>query len=161
MAKRFDPVTGVMNRDGILGRLRREMSRAGREGRPLGAGLVDVDGFRDLVGRGGTRRGESALAWVAGRIRSVLRDYDSVGRIGVDEFLVVAPGVGRDDLETLAGRIRGAVGGNPAGSDGGVRVDVSIGAVAYRGGYSSEKLLSALQAALVRDRSRPGAVEEG
>lgn len=158
LANEFDPITGVMNREGILDRrLRAEMSRVGREGRPLGVCLVDVDGYLDVAGRSGQRCGEAVLAEVASRIRSVLRDYDAVGRIGLDGFLVLAPGAGSDDLRILSGRIRRAVAREPVRYDGDrIPVTVSVGEVAYGGGSSPEKLLSALQAALTRDRNGSG-----
>lgn len=160
LAARFDPLTGVMNREGILNRLKTEMSRTGREGRPLGVGLVDVDDFHRISKENGRRCGDFILATVAERIRRVLRDYDAVGRMGADEFLILAPGAGNGDLTALSRRVRGAVARPPLQWDGReFSVAACIGAVAYRGGYSSEILLNRVHAALMRSRSRRGAEE--
>jgi diguanylate cyclase (GGDEF)-like protein len=162
LAARFDPVTGVMNREGILGRLQVEMSRTEREGRPLGVGLADISGFRHIGRRRGPRCAETVLAAVAGRIGDVLRVYDRVGRVGGDEFLILAPGVGAADLGSMFQRVRAAVSREPVRcGDERFPVDICIGSVAFRGGCSSERLLSAVQGALLRERKRENPEEYG
>jgi diguanylate cyclase (GGDEF)-like protein len=152
LAARFDPVTGVMNREGILGRLRVEMSRTDREGRPLGVGLVDIDDFRGLARNRGQACAAAVLSAAAGRIGGVLRVYDRVGRVGGDEFLILAPGAGTADLQALLRRVRFAVSRDPVLWKGEkLTVGVRAGALAYRGGLSSERLLSAVQGALLRE----------
>lgn len=152
LAARFDPVTGVMNREGILGRLQVEMSRTDREGRPLGVGLVDIDNFRGLTRSRGQACAGAVLSAVAARIGAVLRVYDRVGRVGGDEFLILAPGAGTADLRTLFERVRFAAGRDPVVWKGEkLAVGVRAGSLAYRGGLSSERLLSAVQAALLRE----------
>jgi diguanylate cyclase (GGDEF)-like protein len=158
LAARFDPLTGVLNREGILERLKTEMSRTGREGRPLGVALADVDDFHRISKENGRQCGEHVLSAVADRIRRVLRDYDAVGRIGADEFLILAPGAGTGDLATLCGRMRAAVARHPLRWGGrSLPAGVVLGAVAYRGGFSSETLLSSVHAALMRSRNHDDA----
>jgi diguanylate cyclase len=62
LAARFDPVAGALNREGVLDRLRMEMSRTDREGGPLGVGLVDIDNFRSLIRTRGQSRAAAAPA---------------------------------------------------------------------------------------------------
>ncbi|MFP4306107.1 MAG: GGDEF domain-containing protein [Desulfococcaceae bacterium] len=162
LAARFDPIAGVMNREGILDRLQVEMSRTQREGRPLGVGLADISGFRHIGRRLGPRCVETVLAAVAGRIGDVLRVYDRVGRVGGDEFLILAPGVGAVDLRAMFQRVRAAVGREPVRcGDERFPVDICIGSVVFRGGHSSERLLSAVQGALLRERNRENPQDDG
>ncbi len=157
LAARFDPVAGVMNREGILGRLQVEMSRTDREGRPLGVGLVDIDGFRGLIRTRGQSFAAAVLSAAAGRIGTVLRTYDRIGRVGGGEFLILAPGAGTADLRTLSQRVRHAVSRDPVRWKGeALTVGVRVGALAYRGGCSSERLLSAVQASLLREKGGKG-----
>lgn len=162
LAARFDPVTGVMNREGILGRLQVEMSRTQREERPLGVGLADIHDFRRLNQERGPRCAETALAAVAGRIAGALRVYDRVGRVGGNEFLILAPGVGAADLRAMFHRVRAAVHRDlvRCGEDR-FPVDICIGSVAFRGGCSSERLLSAVQGALLRERNWENPEDKG
>ncbi len=83
-----DPLTGLLNRRGIQDEAIRLLDR-----RPTGELAIiylDLDGFKAINDRFGHTEGDSALVTVAGALLETFRAADAVGRIGGDEFLVVA-----------------------------------------------------------------------
>jgi diguanylate cyclase (GGDEF)-like protein len=86
-----DYITGTLNRRGIERVLVGEMGRSRRFGMPLSIGLVDLDGFKQINDSLGHAEGDRALLAVSRSIQKSLRAYDTVGRFGGDEFLVILP----------------------------------------------------------------------
>lgn len=60
----------------------------------MGVILGDVDHFKSINDTYGHTAGDQVLLETAGRMHSVLRSYDFLGRYGGEEFVVVAPGCG-------------------------------------------------------------------
>lgn len=96
-----DPLTGLANRAALLGRLE-ALVRAGRSFAVL---LVDLDGFKAVNDTFGHLAGDAVLRQVADRLRRTVRSDDTVGRLGGDEFLVVAPVQSREAAGELARRL--------------------------------------------------------
>lgn len=101
-----DDLTGVLNRRAILERLKAEMARAVREGGSVALIMLDIDKFKDINDRFGHQVGDSALCEVANRIMDSIRPYDSAGRYGGEEFLVVVPGADLESACAVADRLR-------------------------------------------------------
>lgn len=100
-AATHDSMTGLANRGEIISALRRELSRARRERRPVGIVLADLDHFKRINDTFGHSAGDAVLQDVARRFRLGLREYDGVGRYGGEEFLLILPGC---DLEAAVYR---------------------------------------------------------
>ena len=66
-----------------------EVARAQRHGRPLTAGIVDVDAFQDLTDQLGVRQADGVLAEIAQALREGVRDEDVVARLAGDGFGVI------------------------------------------------------------------------
>jgi diguanylate cyclase (GGDEF)-like protein len=92
-----DSLTRFWNRRSVLEILERELTRGEREGRPVGVVMFDLDHFKRVNDTYGHLAGDAVLREMAARISSTLRPYDSCGRYGGEEFLIVLPGC---DLET-------------------------------------------------------------
>jgi two-component system cell cycle response regulator len=95
-----DALTGIANRGSALDAIDREGSRQAREGGSFGVILLDVDHFKLVNDTYGHLAGDAVLKETARRITGCVRPYDTVGRYGGEEFLVVAPS--SDALGTLA-----------------------------------------------------------
>lgn len=123
-----DGLTGLLNRVSVLDVLTRELSRATRAGQPLSLLMVDLDRFKLVNDTHGHLAGDAVLRAAAERMKSTVRNYDTVGRYGGEEFLVVLPGCDGASACAQAERIREAVAATQP-SDGfpRLRVTCSIG----------------------------------
>ena len=147
-----DLLTGVWSRGAILETLRRELDRAARSKSATGLLMLDIDHFKAINDTHGHLIGDGVLRQVTQRIAHAVRGYDSVGRYGGEEFLIVLPGCGRDQIDQGAERVRGAVDDGPLLVDGlTISVTVSIGAAVATGATISDlEILAAADAALYR-----------
>ncbi len=141
----IDPLTDAYNRRFGLGRLREEYSRAVRAEAPFGILMVDIDHFKAVNDTYGHLVGDRVLRAVAGACRRVVREGDVLVRYGGEEFLVLLPGAGRDDVLQIAERIRRAVSETTV-EDGTSRlnVTVSVGATTFRDTVETPEALVAL-----------------
>jgi diguanylate cyclase (GGDEF)-like protein len=105
LVSRTDSLTGVLNRRGFEERLDAALRTGERSGEPVALLLLDLDGFKPVNDREGHAAGDVLLQWVAGRIEACMRPADVVGRIGGDEFAIVAPGADAEAARELAERI--------------------------------------------------------
>ena len=129
---RTDPLTGVLNRRGFEERLSGALRTAERSGEPVALLLLDLDGFKPVNDQQGHAAGDALLRWVAKSIESCLRPADGVGRVGGDEFAIVAPEVDAREANALAARIVRALE---------ERIGASIGIAGYPSdGESAESL---------------------
>jgi two-component system cell cycle response regulator len=103
-----DPLTRLWNRAAILEALRKELARAKREKKSVGIIMADVDHFKPINDEHGHLVGDAVLREIARRMVSAIRPYDSAGRYGGEEFLVVLPGTDAANALRLAERLRAA-----------------------------------------------------
>lgn len=149
-----DSLTGVWNRKAIFEILDRELLRAERVQEPLGVIMIDVDHFKRINDTRGHAAGDSVLRIIATGIAAVLRPYDSVGRYGGEEFLIVAPGCGLAEACELAERVRSHVAGcNITVGGSSVAVSLSLGVATGQAASDVEKLLQAADAALYQAKN--------
>jgi two-component system cell cycle response regulator len=141
----IDPLTDAYNRRFGLGRLREEFSRAVRAEGPLGILMLDIDHFKAVNDTYGHLVGDRVLRAVAGACRRVIREGDVLVRYGGEEFLVLLPGAGREDVIQAAERIRRAVSETTV-EDGTSRitVTVSVGATTYQDATETPDALVAI-----------------
>jgi diguanylate cyclase (GGDEF)-like protein len=105
----LDPLTGIYNRRFGLQRLTEEFGRAIRSGDPMSVMMFDLDHFKVINDTYGHLVGDRVLQTVVRTARQVLREGDVLLRYGGEEFIIVLPGAGRDDLIQMAERVRRAV----------------------------------------------------
>jgi two-component system cell cycle response regulator len=151
-----DSLTGLWNHEEIISILRRELVRAEREGKPVGALMVDIDHFKRVNDTFGHMAGDAVLRAVATRMLSVVRPYDAVGRYGGEEFLVVLPGCDREGAAVLAERFRLSIGSDSMDTpEGMIPVTISLGAaVSNRGGSDAGALVRSADLALYRAKDK-------
>ena len=101
-----DALTGVLNRSKTFEIFTRELQRSQREGVPLGAILIDLDHFKSVNDSFGHLAGDEVLRHAAARLKSSIRSYDSIGRYGGEEFIVLLPGCDEAAACAQAERLR-------------------------------------------------------
>lgn len=101
-----DPLTEVLNRRALDGPLARELRAGLRYGTPACLILLDLDYFKTVNDMLGHMAGDEVLKQVARLIQDTVREVDSVGRYGGEEFSIILPHTGLEQAQTLAERIR-------------------------------------------------------
>jgi two-component system, cell cycle response regulator len=104
-----DPLTGLWNRPAVADLLAKELGRSRRDQAPLGVIAAGLDQSGNLAEDYGELTRDSILREVVLRIHSTVRSYDLVGRIGDEDFLIVAPGCDRETSRALAERLSSSV----------------------------------------------------
>ncbi|TAL86930.1 MAG: sensor domain-containing diguanylate cyclase [Rhodanobacter sp.] len=100
-----DPLTGVLNRRGILSQLDAELELHRLRQQPLSVLAMDLDHFKFINDHYGHSTGDRALTWVASTMRGLLRENDHLGRHGGDEFIAVLPNTNHASALEIASRI--------------------------------------------------------
>ncbi len=159
-----DALTGLLNRRAILDRLKEELARAGRQGDVLAVGMCDIDHFKQVNDAYGHHAGDDALRGLAKILGESLRAYDSVGRVGGEEFLVIAPIKAGMDCIAIFNRLCARVAENRVETGSGpLSVTVSIGVACADDKNTVDDILAAADAALYRAKNegRNRVVQEG
>ena len=108
-AASIDRMTGVSNRQSLLGALFTEVERASRYGRPFSVAFVDIDHFKAVNDNYGHAVGDLVLRGVARTIKANLRATDTIGRYGGEEFMLLLSETGVEDAAALAEKLRQVV----------------------------------------------------
>lgn len=152
-----DPLTKMLNRGAILETVSREISRSIREGAGFGVVMADVDHFKRVNDRYGHLVGDRVLGEISRRIIASVRPYDSVGRYGGEEFMLVMPGGSDVEAWRLAERLRKLVSSTPVSTtQGDVWLTMSFG-VTYAApvtGIEADTLIQEADDALYRAKSK-------
>ncbi len=135
-----DGLTGLLNHNAIIKRLKGELLREMRYGGGLSVLMVDVDHFRRINSKYGHLEGDRVLEGIGRVMASSLRHIDAVGRYGGEEFLIVLPETPFDEAVKTAERIRRRVEEMDIGlkNDG---VTISIGVAGHESGQSEIELI--------------------
>jgi two-component system, cell cycle response regulator len=146
-----DALTGILNRGAIMERIDIEMERAYREQEQLCIAMVDLDHFKKVNDTYGHSAGDTVLCETASRMSSVLRPYDSIGRYGGEEFIVVFPSCDVESAATVAERIRRAISVGPVITPSErISVTASIGIAEARQSQDSDSVIREADHALFR-----------
>jgi len=105
-----DSKTGLLTAEEWQTRVAAELVRNARTREPFGVLMVDLDRFKKVNDTFGHVAGDAVLRMVAATITGQLRAYDSVGRWGGEEFVVLLPQIPDQGACDVAERIRTAVG---------------------------------------------------
>jgi diguanylate cyclase (GGDEF)-like protein len=144
-----DSLTGLWNHKAILEILERELLRAERDRQPVGVIMIDVDHFKAINDNRGHAAGDVVLRIIASGVAAMVRPYDSVGRYGGEEFLIIAPGCGLRETWELAERVRTHVAScSIMAGESQVTASLSLGIATGTAATDMEKVLHASDSAL-------------
>lgn len=148
-----DPLTGALNRRGILAALEVALGTHARHQQPLSIFMMDLDRFKAINDHFGHAAGDRALIWVTAEMREMLRDHDRLGRYGGDEFLAILPDTSKEQARSIAQRMTEAI--REAAAREAAYPAVSIGvAAAPDDGWDAASLIEAADTALYGAKNR-------
>ncbi len=127
-----DALTGLPNRALLQDRLEQTLLSARRHRRSFAAHYVDIDHFKEINDTYGHHVGDAVLIAVSSWLRSVLRDSDTIGRIGGDEFVVLQPEIdSQKQAEELATKLCAIRDQTLRAGAHDIRVTISVGCAVF------------------------------
>ncbi|NTV10931.1 MAG: diguanylate cyclase, partial [Zoogloea sp.] len=151
-----DILTGLPNRAMLSDRMGQALARAHRNGTRLAVLFIDLDGFKSINDTFGHEAGDTVLVGVAHRVAGVLRETDTLARIGGDEFIIVAgdldpaPGVAEGLACAIADKCARALETPIAVNGRQIPLTLSIGVVLGDGQSQADALMSGADAAMYK-----------
>lgn len=144
-----DPLTHLYNRRRFLDEMDRMLADATRRSSQLGLLAFDLDGFKPINDRFGHQAGDEVLKAIAREVGAVIRRNEIFFRIGGDEFAILAPDVGEENLVKLARRICAKIARMPlqfGGKPTGITASVGIAIYPIHAGSAAELIARGDQA---------------
>ena len=153
-----DPLTGLPNRRAMDRLAKHELARRARYPSPVAIALMDVDHFKDINSIHLLSGGDHALSWLGATLSTAVRAVDTIGRVGGEEFMLVAPETDPEGAWILIERIRTTIAeGRTIFGGAEIRMTVSIGmAVAHAGVPGCYETLRHAAAAALGDAKSAG-----
>lgn len=142
----LDPLTGLLNRQGLERRFREVAGQARLTDQPVSLVVFDLDEFKGLNDAYGHAQGDAVLTDVAYGLRKALRSFELLYRIGGEELLLILPGATLERGCRIAEQARRAIErSRPAG----LRVTASFGVTSASGdGIEFDPMFSAADRSL-------------
>jgi len=146
-----DPLTGLLNRRGVKRALQVALSAARRYGEQGIVISIDLDGFKFVNDTYGHAVGDKVLKQVARILGEGVRETDSVGRVGGDEFVVILTRVPEKDALRRAQVLEGMLNSSAVNVDGRtIMVRASCGTQTYGSEDDAPTLLDRADSAMYR-----------
>ena len=153
-----DALTGIANRSLLADRVEHAVAVARREHGRFAILYLDLDRFKPINDRFGHHAGDEVLREVSQRLGGCVRASDTIGRLGGDEFLVVARSVEQpEEVDAVVAKVRSAI-ERPYHVDGAdVVLSCSVGVALYpEDGEDVPALLRSADRSMYRDKTRLG-----
>ncbi len=153
----YDTLTGLPNRSLLMDRLRQALAAAHRHDSPVALLYLDLDRFKEINDTRGHGIGDNVLQAVARRFQAVLRQEESLARMGGDEFIILAQNVDQVGAALIAERLLGALSSPLEVLGDEYSLGVSIGIViSPSDGTTPDELLQHADVSMYRAKSAGG-----
>ncbi len=101
-----DELTGLYNRRAFISTLDKELTRSRRSNVDLSILMVDIDFFKKINDQYGHLVGDLAIQYFAQIAKNMIRNEDTVGRLGGEEFLILLPNTAINEALSIAEKLR-------------------------------------------------------
>jgi diguanylate cyclase (GGDEF)-like protein len=108
-----DPLTEINNRRNFYDITTKELKRIQRKGGVATIGMLDVDHFKKFNDTYGHLAGDACLKIIATKMKDMVREIDTVGRYGGEEFTILLPDTSVQDGFKVAERLRNEIASTP------------------------------------------------
>lgn len=151
---REDSLTGLANRRGIDEKLSQTLAESQRSGERFALIMLDINDFKQVNDKHGHSAGDQVLSELARRLSQAVRGSDFAGRLGGDEFIVLARHLETDTLlPQMIARLRHELNGNTTLNGHSLDLRVSIGTAVFPvDGDTADMLLGKADASMYRDK---------
>ena len=109
-----DVLTGILNRRAVLEQFSKELERARRDASYLAVAMVDIDHFKQINDVYGHLAGDEVICHCVNHLTQRIRESDSIGRYGGEEFLVLLPRTSSEDAVAVLDALRASLAESPA-----------------------------------------------
>ncbi len=144
-----DELTQIANRRSFVASVQAEITRCSRQQCAMAFVLLDIDHFKNVNDSYGHQAGDEVLRQVARLVKNTLREYDTFGRIGGEEFGIFLAQTDRNTAVEVAERLRQQIADEKLRVEGReLHITLSAGIALARGKTSFEQLYADADAAL-------------
>jgi len=151
---RIDPLTGLLNRRGLIAEAEVERQRFIRQKEPLGLMIADIDLFKGFNDEHGHACGDRVLTDIADLLKHSIRDVDRVARWGGEEFVLLFPGTSEVGLANIAEKLRQQIEHHKVNYEGKtLSLTMTFGGAIYHDTETLDECLGRADAALYRGKS--------
>ncbi len=150
----IDDLTQLYNRRGFFALATQQMKIASRDRKEMLFFFVDLDGLKLINDTLGHQEGDLAIVSAAGILKQTFRDADVIGRIGGDEFAILAVGISGTTGKILYNRLQEHIDLYNDRSDKGYRLSMSVGIAIYdpQNPSTIDELMSMADALMYEDK---------
>lgn len=146
-----DPLTGLYNRRYLDAELSKLVANTQRDPTPFAVLILDLDEFKQVNDTHGHLQGDAVLTAVAATLRGAVRDFDTVGRWGGEEFMMLLPHSNREQAQTCAERCRALVECTQVPLNGSfIQITASVGCAVYHKGMKEADIVATADTELYR-----------
>jgi len=121
-----DELTGLPNRRKCTESLQSELARSRRSGLPFSVFLFDIDFFKTINDTNGHAAGDEVLHLIARVGRRAVRETDTLGRWGGDEFILLMPETDRERALVVCRRLKASIEREGVTSRNGITIKITI-----------------------------------
>jgi diguanylate cyclase (GGDEF)-like protein/PAS domain S-box-containing protein len=155
----YDQLTELPNRSLLEERIQTSITLANRDNDKLAVLFIDLDRFKNINDTLGHRVGDDLLKFAAGKLKSTLRESDTLARFGGDEFVIVLHGIhSSEDAKKVAEKILRIFDSEPfTQEEREIFISCSIGISMYpENGSNSDELIKAADTAMYQSKHSGG-----
>lgn len=152
----FDTLTGLYNRQAILGKLSELVSLANCQRDDFSLILLDIDHFKNVNELHGQLTGDQVLVKIAALIRNSTRNTDIPGRYGGEEFIIILPRTNLSSAWVVAERLRSIIERAEMKDFAGTVFDVTVsqGLAGWERNEDTSSLISRVHEALYKSKEK-------